>query len=341
MDKRIERPRVVLAGSVSSTRQTLAALIRHRANLVGVLGLSLEKSANVSGYTRLDDLAEGAGIPYHEFDNINAGETIAIIQKWTPDVLFVVGLSQLVRPDLLAVPRLGCVGFHPTRLPEGRGRAPVAWLALENRSGAATFFMMDEGADSGPILVQEPFDITKQDYASGVIQKIENAIDRALDRWLPRLMAGEWQPVPQDDAQATYYGRRSPGDGLIDWNRPAEDILALVRATSRPHPGAYTYVGGSRLIVWRAALEKTIPYRGVIGRILVTDEEKGCLVQTGEGLLWLDQVEFAPGAGNPPELRVGIKLGYVVEDEIAKLTQTIQTLEQRLSRLESERNGKA
>ncbi len=336
MVERSDRPRIVLAGSVGSTRRTLAALIRHRLNVVGVLGLRVEKSANVSGYARLDDLANAASIPYAEFDNINTPETIAMVQEWSPDVLFVVGLSQLVGPELLALPRLGCVGFHPTHLPEGRGRAPVAWLTMENRPGAATFFVMDEGADSGPILAQEPFEVTGQDYASDVIRKLEDAIDVALDRWLPHLNAGEWEPLPQDDRKATYYGRRSPSDGLIDWNRPAREILALVRATSHPHPGAYTYAGGEKMIIWKASLEKTIPYRGVPGRILVVDEHKGFLVQTGDGLLWLEQVEAVTVGESRPELRLGMKLGYVVEDEINKLAKRIQILEERLSRLENE-----
>ncbi len=339
MAERSDRPRIVLAGSVGSTRRTLAALIRHHLDVVGVLGLRVEKSANISGYARLDDLASEASIPYAEFDNINAPETIAMIREWSPDILFVVGISQLVGPGLLAFPRLGCVGFHPTHLPEGRGRAPVAWLTMENRSGAATFFVMDEGADSGPILAQEPFEVNDQDYASDVIRKLEDAIDVALDRWLPQLNAGEWVPLPQDDRQATYYGRRSPSDGLIDWNRPASEILALVRGASHPHPGAYTYAGGEKLIVWKASLEKTIPYRGVPGRILMVDDHKGFLVQAGAGLLWLEQVEAVTGEESRPELRVGMKLGYVVEDEINKLARRIQILEERLSRLEKERNG--
>ncbi len=340
MKKEAHGPRIVLAGSVGSSRRILAGLIRHRANLSGVLGLSQGKSSNVSDYSRLDDLAAEAGVPFQEFDDINDHQTRKVIHKWAPDLLFVVGLSQLVKEDLLNIPGIACVGFHPTRLPEGRGRAPVAWMALENRSGAATFFKMNAEADAGPILAQENFIVTPGDYAADVIRKMEEAIDRALDDWLPRLISGEWQPRAQDESAATFYGRRLPGDGLIDWRQPSADILALIRATSQPHPGAYTYASGRKLIIWKGEREENIPYHGVVGRILMIDGEKGPLVKTGDGLIWLSEVEFTSDEGESLELKVGMKLGVAVEDEITRLKQTIQHLEERLVRLEGERKGR-
>ncbi len=327
-------PRVVLAGSVGSSRRTLQGLLRHRASVVGVLGFSPDRAAGVSGYARLDDLALGAGLPFKEFQSLNHPEVVACVRAWAPDLLFVVGLSELVRPELLAVPRLGCVGFHPTPLPAGRGRAPIAWLTLDAQPGAATFFLMEAGVDSGPILVQEPFPVTRQDYAADVLARLEAAIDAALDRWLPELLAGRWQPTPQDPARATYTGRRTPEDGLIDWRRPAEEIYDLVRAASRPHPGAYTYLNDERLVVWRADLECEQTYRGVIGRIVQAEPGRGVLVQTGAGQLWLTEVTLASGGAAP--LRVGQRLGYAPEDEVFLLRRRLVALEARLARLEAE-----
>ena len=85
------------------------------------------------------------------------------------------------------MPKLGCIGFHPTLLPKGRGRAPLAWLILKEKKGAASFFLMDKKADSGPVFVQEPFEIEDNDDASRVEKKIEIAIEKALDKWLPEL----------------------------------------------------------------------------------------------------------------------------------------------------------
>ena len=333
----IPSPKIALAGSVGSSHRTLQALIRHGLEIAGVLGLGTQKSAQVSDYHRLDDLAAAAGVPYYEFNTINQPDVIQVVRTWAPDLLFVVGLSQLVGPELLAIPRFGCVGFHPTWLPQGRGRAPVAWLTLEGKPGAATFFLMDEGADSGPILAQEPFFVSDQDYAADVMAKLEAAIDRALDRWLPALRNGEWAPAPQEHSLATFYGRRSPEDGLIQWEQPARQIHALVRAASHPHPGAYTYAGNSKLVIWQAEIEPSDAYHGVVGRIIHVDPAKGWLVQTGEGALWITQAEFAPTSKQEIHtvLRVGVKLGYTPQDEVFVLRRRVEEMERRLAKLET------
>jgi methionyl-tRNA formyltransferase len=329
-------PKIILAGSVDSSLVTLRALIRHRMRIAGVLGLSAGSAGPVSGYTRLDAPAKEAGIPFAEFDDLNAPSVAETVRKWAPDVFFIVGLSQMVKQELLSIPRLGCVGFHPTRLPEARGRAPVAWMALEGRSGAATFFKMNEQADAGPILVQEPFPVTAADYSADVVRKLNAAMDAALDRWLPQLKRGEWKAVGQDESRATFFGKRTPEDGIIDWKLPAREIHALIRAASDPYPGAYTYAEGCKLIVWRAEPEPKLPYRGVAGRIVQRDASKGWLVQTGDGLLWLTKTEFAPDAGGspPPKLKIGTLLGYEPAAEIHALRRRVRELEARIAQLE-------
>lgn len=320
--------RIVLAGSVGSSRLTLQALLRHRANVVGVLELQPDDPSTISGFARLHDVAIEAGVPCVGFQKLNEPEIVSQVHEWRPDLLFAVGLSQLVKAELLAVPKLACIGFHPTQLPRGRGRAPVAWLVLDAIPGAATFFVMDEGADSGPILVQEPFDVRSADDAEQVTASLEQAIVRALDRWLPKLLAGEWNPQPQDDTAATYHGKRAPEDGWIDWNKSAREIDALIRAAGRPHPGAFTFLKDRKLLVWRSQLDTTTPFRGVIGRVLLTDPKCGALVQTGDGLLWLSEVAWSDGdISKPPKLAVGQRLGYVVEDEINQLKARIAELE--------------
>jgi len=263
--------RIVVAGATVSTHQTLDALIRHGADVVGVLQLRNESSHTVTAFSPLDELAEPHGIPCSTFRNINDAEIVEQVRAWQPDLMFVVGLSQLVRDEMMSIPKRGCVGFHPTFLPAGRGRAPLAWLTLDGQPGAATFFLIDEGVDSGPIFVQETFEVTPDDYASDVERKLVAATGEALDRWLPDLLSGVWDPRLQDEVLATYNGRRSLDDGLLDWHQSSGDIHALIRAASTPHPGAYTWYQGRKLIVWRAELEKYLPWRGAVGRVLYTE----------------------------------------------------------------------
>lgn len=327
-------PRIVLAGSVTSSVRTLEGLIRNGAHVTGVLGLAESKSGSVSGYRRLERPAALAGIPYLDFEDINAEDVYGAVDAWAPDLLFAIGLSQMVKPRLLGLPRTGSVGFHPTWLPQGRGRAPLAWLVLDGVPGAATFFLMDADVDAGPILVQEPFCAGPGDYASDVEWNMLQAIDRALDRWIPRLRAGEWAGLPQDHERATYNGRRTPQDGLIHWDRPASEIYAMIRAASRPHPGAYTYIQGCRLTIWRATPVSAARYRGVAGRILDVNPDGHFLVQTGVGLILVEEYAVdEPAACASPRIRTGLKLGYEPQDEIHRLRQIVAGLERQVTEL--------
>jgi methionyl-tRNA formyltransferase len=328
-----KRPKIAIAGAVTSTARTLQGLLRNQANVVGVLGLHPAKSQEVSGYVHLSELASAAGVAYADFTDINGEDVKARLVQWAPDMLFIVGLSQLVRPQIIEIPRNGCVGFHPTRLPRGRGRAPLAWLTYDGEGGAATFFLIDERVDAGPIFVQEPFAVGKDDYAADVVAKIEQAIDLALDRWIPRINEGDVSCWPQDERNATYNGRRAPEDGLIDWSQSADRIYALLRASASPHPGAFTFLGLRKLIIWRGRVERQAPYRGVIGRILY-EQNGSWLVQTGEGLLWIDQYEIEGGNEGKPGMRVGIKLGGKPMDEIRNLQSRLALYEERLAAIE-------
>ena len=326
-------PRIVLAGAVNSSRLTFEALQRHQASLVGVLGLSPQRGHRVSGYVDLAEMARAEGVASATFENINDEWVLQRVADWDPDLLMVVGLSQMVHPGLLNVPRRGCVGYHPTALPRGRGRAPIAWLTHDGSDGAATFFVMTAEADAGGILVQEPFVVPGDAYAADVVAVQSTAITQALDRWLPRLMEGWWDPMPQDETRATWNGRRGPADGWIDWSRPAVDILRTVRTASKPHPGAYTYSGGQKLTVWRAELETDWPIRGSVGRVLAEEPDRGLLIQAGDGLIWLTEIE---GVNRP---RVGSRLGFVVETELANLAGRMADMEKRLEELTGDRSG--
>ncbi len=325
--------RIVIIGAVKSTLQIIKGLLRNHANVIGVMGLAPNCSENVSGYVNLEPFCKSKGIPFHFFEKINDEKSLRIVRNWNPDYLFAVGFSQLLGQDILNIPKKATIGFHPTYLPKGRGRAPLSWITYNCEPGAANFFVIGNGIDDGPILVQEPFIVDPDDHAEDVENKILGAIDIALDCWIPKLLRGEWKPQPQNDSKATYTGIRKPIDGLVYWDEPLQKTFARIRAASRPHPGAYTYVQGRKMIIWRAEIAKNSKYSGVPGRILFVDSEKGFLVQSGEGQLWLTEYEFPDSPGEIPKLRVGTLLGFNVQHEISKLYQRIDILEKELERL--------
>lgn len=319
----VENPGVILIGSVNSSRKTLEKLIAHQLNIVAVLGLHPEAATNVSGYCDLKDLSESNGIPFQYFTKVNDPEIVDFVQSKSPDLVFVVGLSQMIREELLAIPKHGLIGYHPTRLPEGRGRGALAWIILGKVQGAASFFKMDEGMDSGSIWSQVNYEVQDNDDATSVVHQILKAIEKALDAVLPDLKKGIFITTPQDESKATYLGKRNPEDGIIDWKQSAKSIHQLIRATTKPLPGAYTYLGTKKVIVWKASIAEITNHLGVVGRIVIADENSGVHIQTGEGLLKLEHIEGI----EIDTLKVGNTLGFDFEKEYFKLSERIKTIE--------------
>lgn len=331
--------RIVLIGAVGSSLRTLEGLLRHGIQVVGVLGLARPGEGEVvSGWVDLEPVCRQNGVPFQSYRKINTAEVEAIVREWRPDMLFVIGMSQLVGSSLVSLARHGGVGFHPTALPKGRGRAPLAWITLNGDPASATFFRLEDTADSGDIFVQERVDVPKGSYASDVGHLIHAAIDRALDRWLPKLKAGDISAEAQDPSAASWYGKRTPDDGLIDWHQSATAIHALIRASSEPHPGAFTHLYGKtfrKLIIWQATIS-TEPFTGTVGHVLDICPAKGALVQCGSGLLRLSHTEFPDHPDFRP-LRTGDQLGLKPELELVRMKEYITQLEARITALEGKK----
>ena len=178
--------------------------------------------------------------------------------------------------------------FTRTKLPEGRGRAALAWIVLGKAKGAASFYLLDEGMDSGPILGQQEFEVSGDNYASDVLEKIKSSIDMVLDSVLPDLRNGILKAQEQEHEKATYLGARRPKDGEIDWTLSSIEVRKLIRATFKPLPGAFTMFQDNKVIVWRA--KELNHYTDVPGRIIDLIDNIP-VVGCGNGALLLENIE--------------------------------------------------
>ena len=259
----------VLIGSVGSSKEILEAMIDVGFPIDCVFSLDESVSVNVSGYVPIHKIAEEYGIRYKKFIRINDPSNVEIIQQIAPDFIFVIGLSQLVKKEIIDSAKKGVIGFHPTALPKMRGRAANVWQVLLGIHNAkVSLFFIDEGMDSGDILGQEPYRIEDTDYAEDVCKKIDEAVARLSRRVLRQIMDGSIQSIKQIEAEATYLLKRSPEDGLIDWDQPIGNIHTLIRAVSRPFPGAFgMYDGKHQIIIWRAEMMENRKYIGINGQI--------------------------------------------------------------------------
>lgn len=204
-----------------------------------------------------------------------------------PDAIVVVAYGMILPADVLAVPRLGCINLHFSLLPRWRGAAPVgnAILAGDERTGVTTMFM-DEGLDTGPILHQVQTPVEPDDTAGTLTQRLAAIGADVLVRTLIDLEAGNVSPKHQDDGVATMAPKLDAADAVLDPAQPAAELERRVRAFA-PTPGAFVWLRGQRLKVWRAAFA---PGEGSPGSVVT---EGGVLsVQTSDGRLVLLEVQL-------------------------------------------------
>lgn len=314
------KPSIAVIGGVTSTQIVIEKLVEHDLKPAKVYGYKPNQNENVSGYVDLETISNNLGIAFTGFRRVSQAEPDVISKNY--DIIFVVGLSQLVSRQIIDSANLGCIGYHPTRLPKGRGRAPLAWLILNGGEGAATFFQIEEGVDSGPIYAQSPIMINEYDDANDVINKLYGAMRTALDDLCQSIKSNQLQPVSQNESMATYFGARKPEDGVIEWDHDAYQIDRLIKATAPPHPGAYSYHRDRIIKVLGSRVNTDDQIIGVVGRV-VKVTHSAVTVQCGHGLLDLTHLTNAEG------IRVGDKLGYEPQFEIYRLRQEIEHIKKK------------
>lgn len=275
----------IVIGAVNSTKNLLEEMLKAGISVDMVFALDDEISENVSAYYPLHEFAQEHNIPYKKYRKINDIENIEIMKQIEPDYIFAIGFSQLISKTIIEIPKYGVIGSHPADLPKYRGRAVVVWQMLEDiRESKVTLFKIDEGADSGEIIDKEPYYIEENDYAEDVLYKADVAQIKLFRRVLPKLMDLTVTFEKQDDSQATYALRRIPEDGIINWGKSGVDVVKLIRATSRPYPGAFAYYDGKyKIIIWRAHFEKNVKYIGIPGQIAeIRKDELVILAKDGQ-----------------------------------------------------------
>ncbi len=301
---------VALIGSVSSSWYALDGLLRGGVEVTGVLAVDESQADRICDYRSLRTLAANGRIPFQSFVKVSEPQVEAFLLGHAPDLLWAIGLSQLVPQRLRDVARFGGVGFHPTMLPLGRGRAPVAWtILLKARAAVSLFFMTDE-PDAGDIIVQRDVPVLPDDYAQELIQRTNEVLAEVILELAPRIRAGDLPRTPQDHSKASYYPKRTPEDGRVDWSRSTDHVYRLIRAAGRPYPGAFTNVGSRKLTVWRGrpAQKGTKPDRPEPGRVLRIDRGDGVLVATSDGGIWMTDVEVDLGGQVDEVVEVGTRL---------------------------------
>jgi len=246
-------PRIVFIGCVEEGLRSLETLLAMHAEVVAVFTLRPDLAAGVSGAVAWEGITSAHRIPLRYVRNINDEDAVDAMRVLAPDLVVCVGWTQLLRHEILRLPRLGCVGFHASALPRYRGRAPVNWAIIHGEKETGnTMMLLDDGVDTGDILAQRLFPIDDEDTCATIYEKVARSEDEMIREVLPLIRHGRMPRTRQDHASATVMPRRRPADGIIDWARTTRQLHDWVRALTHPYPGAFTFVDGARLFVWKA-----------------------------------------------------------------------------------------
>ena len=213
-----------------------------------------ENAQNKSGRTHIDDLCYENKTDLLKVDHINDYESLEFIKRHNLDILFVIGWSQLLSNKVLDSVR-DIYGMHPTLLPIGRGRAAIPWTILKKlQYSGVSLFRIEEEVDSGALILQEKFKVDENITATELYHLSKEAHVRLMQKFLSMLSKNEIKEIYQDPEKISYWPQRKPDDGLINLDGSIYEAELLIRAVTKPYPGASFFEKGKKIIVWKSKI---------------------------------------------------------------------------------------
>lgn len=235
----------------------------------------------------------GLNIPVIQPARLSQPEAMQQLSAWKPDLVVVAAFGQILRQQVLELPRFGCLNVHASLLPRWRGAAPIQAAILNgDEETGISIMLMDAGLDTGPVISQKSTPILPNETAGSLSARLAFIGAELLLETLPGYLNGNLQPVPQDSSSLTLAPRLTKADGLLDFSQPASKLVRRVRAFN-PWPGAYTSWKGQILKVQRASVSagEGLKQSGAPGTRSVLDGYPA--ITTSEGLLVLEEVQPA------------------------------------------------
>ena len=281
--------KILFIGCVKFSYDCLIALIKNKANIVGIC--TLKESNFNTDFFDLSTLAKENKIPFRYTKDINNFTNVSWIKSLKPDIIFCFGWSKILRKDILDIPKRGVLGYHPALLPMNRGRHPIIWaLVLGLKETASTFFFMNQSADAGDILDQKIVKISYEDTAKTLYQKLTIIAIKQINSFLPDLKKNVYRKISQDSNLANTWRKRSSLDGFIDWRMDAENIRNLIRGLTKPYCGASFLYEGYEYKIWKA---ETVSYsfKNIEPGKIIAIEGQKITVKCGTGAIKILNME--------------------------------------------------
>ncbi len=263
--------------------------------------VTMEESKINADFRSLEPLAGKYNIPCICTKNINDEETVGFIKEINPEVIYCFGWSRLIGQEILSIPKYGVVGFHPAALPCNKGRHPLIWaLVLGLKETASSFFIMDEGADTGDIISQKTVAIADTDDASDLYRNVLEAAKQQVLEFTEAFANDTLVAKPQDRTAGNAWRKRGRIDGQIDWRMSANAIYNLVRGLTHPYVGAHFMAGDTEVKVWKCQPIITSEYANIEpGKVIQVNSPTDYLIKAYDGLVRIcdsDPIDLTEGA---------------------------------------------
>jgi len=324
--------RLACIGSNIESEYCLLAFIERGLAIDLVITRPENNSRNISDYVNLHPLCRKHEIAVISTTNVNSDETILKVKTLGLDVLLTLGWSQLFRTDFRSCFKF-VVGSHPTLLPRGMGRAPIPWTILNKlEESAVSFFLIDEGVDSGDLILQKKFVIDYPFSATELYAVVAKYLSEGFIQIIEDLQTNgkfSLEKIKVNYMESYHTAKRTLVDGILDFKNPAEDIELLVRAVTHPYPGAYSYYQSRRLHFFSARVESSRDYYGSPGQILEVNDSE-IRIACKNGSVWLGSIIDDSGSNVDTNFfKLHEKLGYHYEDEIHELKKELKILKEK------------
>lgn len=268
-------------------------------------------------YLSVYKTAQEAGVPAYQFNGSQQDKLYLAVKALNPDLIVVADYRYILKKEVLEIPKLGAINFHPSLLPRYRGRAPVNWAIIRGEKEVGlTVHFIDNGVDNGDILLQEKVEVDIGDTIKDIHEKLFPVYDRFACEVIRLFEQGYPPRQKQDESKATIFSRRTSADGLIDWRQNSIDIYNLIRAITYPYPGAFSYVNGKKYLIWSSALVNDRTSGKMVaskpGEICSIDNN-GITVKANDGVILLRNVQENGGGKvdfKEPPFIVGSRFSY-------------------------------
>jgi len=291
--------KIVYMGNHNIGVRCLEYLIEQGEDIAAVFALP-DRGKEIIWYESAKETALKYGIPVYQPRKVSSLTYVKIIRKINPDIIFSISWRQMLSKEILEIPKMGCINLHGSLLPKYRGFSPVVWAIIngEEKTGV-TLHYMTEKPDAGDIIAQKEVKIGSRDTGKTLYDKITNSGFELFKETFPKIKDGTADRAPQNEEESTYFGRRKPEDGIIDWNKSSIELYNWIRALTYPYPGAFTYTQrGRKLYIWWAEVKEKEGILGTPGEI-ISKKKDWIEVATGNGSILLKSVQLGGKNYNP------------------------------------------